>query len=111
MRWSTTTARSTPGSSPRSPLEPDLSAGGRQRRIVGPLDDADALQREVAQPGSSQDELLVDRAEDARILARGPVVAHHEVLVVAHDPGHGAVGPRADCRFRRALFGASDVRL
>src|SRR5688500_2295263 len=99
MRWSTTTARSTPGSSPRNPRAVEavpaisapvarlISAGGCQCRVVRSLDDADPLEREVAQPRASQDELLVDRTEDARVLARGPVVAHDEILVLAHDPG------------------------
>src|SRR5688500_11746573 len=99
MRWWTTTARSKPRSAPRSPRAHDAvpaisspvarlsSAGGCQCRVVGPLDDADPLEREVAQPRASQDELLVDRTEDAGVLARGPVVAHDEILLLAHDPG------------------------
>src|SRR6185436_9768165 len=40
-------------------------------------------------------DLLVDRTEDARVLARWPVVAHHEVLSLADDPLERAVRPRA----------------
>src|SRR5688572_660424 len=110
---STTSARSTPGSWRRSRPEP-LSGGGvggHEGRVGRALDEPDALEREVAEPGASEDEGLVNRTEVARVLAGRSVVAHHEVLVLAHDPRQRAVLAGAGGRRRGAIRIGDDVGL
>ena len=94
-----------PAPGPGGPASEAVSQGG----VLRPLDEPDPLEREVAQPGPTQDQLLVDRPEDARVLARRPVVAHHEVLVLAHDPLLRAVrrGGRASARWSRPPSGTT----
>src|ERR671913_536637 len=113
MRSSTTAGTSTPGSWRRTGPAPERGtlAVGLEGRIVGSLDDPDPLEGEVAEPGTPEDEVLGDRPEGPRVLAVRPVVAHHEIRAIGHDPLPGALAVARNRRGRRPVRLVHDVRL
>ena len=74
------------------PAPAGLRIGLVQSGVDRLLHEADAIEREVAQPRAADDRGPFDGPEEARVLALRPVVAHHEVLALRHGPLTLALG-------------------
>src|SRR5262245_63722973 len=102
-----TTAIATPA---RAGLTASRSwGGGCQLRVRRRREDAEHVDRPVAQPGATDDERRGHRTERPRIGGIGAVVTHQEQLVVGDHPAVLLVGDRRG--LDRIAGGAGEVRL
>src|SRR5262249_22352799 len=81
-----------------------LRSGGLQLRVCGRRQDAERVERPVAQPRATDHVTLLNRPEDPRVRGVHAMVAHHEQLTRGDDPRRLVAGDER-------LLAVIDVRL